>query len=418
MSQSASLTAALEAVERVLNAETTELKALAEIAGISPERLFLRADLSGIDLRRSDIEFLLPLQTYFEEAILTPRQRRAFRRSTREASRMRVRRQVQDLRTNLVTKFIEEYESSGVQLRSRDGEKLLTNSRLRAIILAPMLALYSKNEFLNANFTNAVIRDIEPWASLSHGGFFRKLFSLLGNLRCPVDKLTPLDFARYVTSYFRDEAGYLVGAFHATAELDIYWTCTLDPENRLSSAIQIGSMRPVHVAAIEKAINGLHTWKEILEILVKVPFECDSDEAERLALQLTRQEWQDADTSSILNAKTQYKVRNAIFRQLLAQGQERRVAEVIRWLDDNRGAAGALSLENAFVHIRDFNLALQLAQDIAPNLAENQMKVIVHALLQASYDPEHKHQVNRLRRFHLGDRKVRSGHPKDDRRNK
>lgn len=76
----------------------------------------------------------------------------------------------------------------------------------------------------------------------------------------------------------------------------------------------------------------------------------------------------------------QPKVRNAIFRHLLAGGVEERVAEVIRWLDNNRGAAGALSLENAFVHIRDFGLGLRLACDISPHLADNQLKVIDQAL--------------------------------------
>ena len=73
-----SLTQILNTVEKILDAETDDLQELADIAGIDAKKLYFRADLSGLDLREADIDFLLSLQTNFENAKITNEQRQQF----------------------------------------------------------------------------------------------------------------------------------------------------------------------------------------------------------------------------------------------------------------------------------------------------------------------------------------------------
>lgn len=61
--------------EKILRSDTSDLKKLAKIAGISPQEMYAGADLTDADLRDQDISFLHELQTRFEKAILTHEQR-------------------------------------------------------------------------------------------------------------------------------------------------------------------------------------------------------------------------------------------------------------------------------------------------------------------------------------------------------
>ena len=261
-----------------------------------------------------------------------------------------------------------------------------------------MVRRYRVDAALDAEYTDGVLRILVPWVSSGHFPFFHSLFALMSEIRSPVGQNTTAILAEHYAEPFGVALGALIGAFYPTPELDRYWIVRPDPAERLAAAQQIGTARPIHVYAVTKSVELSQGWAEVLKFLTGLPFECDTEQAERIALALTRKSWPPSQTRGILEARVQPKVRNAIFRHLLAGGVEERVAEVIRWLDNNRGAAGALSLENAFLHIRDFDLGLRLAYDISPHLADNQLKVIDHALSALVYTKTEREALDTFRR--------------------
>ena len=404
MSQSPSLTAALEAVDRVFCAETGDLKELAKIAGILPDVLFLRADLSGLDIRSQSIDFLLPLETNYHAAILTTRQRRAFQKENRQG---RLTNKIRDLRVTLVTRFIRDYAENSSKMITKDGNRPITATELENVLLKPLLDQTRSVHSLTADYMNNVINNLGPL--LSRGNtldFFTGIFKLLGDIQCPVDDRTANIIDRNLTVRFGSDLGTIIGSFRATEMLDLFWikADNADPDYMLHKALEIAKVRKVHANAIERSMGfrSRWGWQEKLRLL-QVPFECDSDQAERLATYLTRSHWPIEKTQEILNAKMQTKVQGAIFRQLLAQGKKARVVEVIKWLDDNRGAVGALSLENAFVHIKSFEIAIWLAQYLAPRLGANQLDVIDSALTNLAFRERKKDmdQLAAFRRKHI-----------------
>lgn len=407
MSQSPSLIAALEAVDRVLSAETGDLKQLADIAGLAPEVLYLRADLTGVDLRHQDIDFLLPLEVDYVGAILTDQQFRAFRNSERQLKRRRVTKAEQDVRLEMVNLFIADFVESGEKLVSllRSGHALNAET-LREILASPLSEYNRRDQLLPASYTNSVLEQLSEWGSNTKSAFFPKLFALLSGINCVVDERTPTVLHAGWRAAFGEELGNLIAAFHLTEELDTYWVLRDSFDDVMAAATQIGMRRAVHAKALERAVRystkqSDWTWREYLGFLTDIPFDCDNDLAERLSVSLTKKDWPARNTLEILEAKTHPKIRTALFRQLLGQGKEERVIEVIKWLDDNRGAAGALSLENAFGHIKNFDLAFRLANDLAPRLADNQLNVVASSLSKLVYAKQDNERVESFRRRFL-----------------
>lgn len=385
MSQSPSLIAALEAADRVLSSDTGDLKKLAEIAGVAPEVLFQRADLTGVDLRNQDIDFLLPLEVDYLGAMLTDRQLRAFRNAGRRLKRIRISPQERNARIEKVEQFIAKYAAEVPIAHNGIAAETLTVEYLREILLLPLLEYNRRNLLLPADYISGVLQHLTIWTTEHKSRFFPDLFSLLSDLKCPISDETIALLEESWRPRFGENLGNLVAIFHGNDLLDTYWICRITFDEAYAAAMQLGLARSVDAQAVEKALGRLRasselSWSEALTFLKNVPIECNSDQAERLATYLTRTNWPARHTREILEAKVPPNMRTAIFRQLLAQGQEDRVIEVIKWLDNNRGAAGALSLENAFSHIKDFDLALQLAHELEPRLADNQIKVIDSAL--------------------------------------
>ena len=79
------------------------------------------------------------------------------------------------------------------------------------------------------------------------------------------------------------------------------------------------------------------------------------------------------------------------------QGDERRVIEVLRWLDDNRGAVGALSLEDAFRNIQSFDVGIVFAEEAGSRFADNQIKVIYLALRDLAATDADRQRLERFR---------------------
>lgn len=419
MSQSPSLIAALEAVDRVLSADTGDLKKLAEIAGVEPEVLYSRADLTGVDLRQQDIEFLLPLGVDYVGAILTEEQLRAFRKSERQSKRSHATKNEQDVRLEMVNIFIADFIASQENLASclHPGQMLHAEA-LRDILVSPLSEYNRRDQLLPASYTNLVFEKISEWCSNTKSDFFPRLFSLLSSIGCVVDETTPTILHEGWRPAFGEELGNLIAKFRLTEALDTYWVLRDTFDEVMAAASQIGKNRAVHAKALERAVlystkRSNWAWREYLKFLTEIPFDCDNDLAERLSLGLTQMDWPARNTLEVLEAKTHPKIRTAIFRQLLGQGREGRVAEVIKWLDDNRGAAGALSLDNAFNHIKSFELAYHLANDIAPRLADNQLAVVENSLKNLAYRRQDDERVASFRRRFLNQK---SGRVKPQRR--
>ncbi|MFV1753402.1 hypothetical protein [Phaeobacter sp. JH18-37] len=397
MSRSPSLTKAFEAVARVLDADTGDLNALAEIAGVDRDRLFWKADLTGVDLRNIDIDFLLPLCTRYEGAILTDQQRRKFRDASRTQRDARITKKILDLRAQAVSDFLSWYSSLNQECVSVLGGEILTADLLKELLLDPLVEA-TTDDPVSAEYTNNALSEIAPWVSSDNINVLRRYFRLLGDLQVPADENSEKLFGLHFFLMLDRDVGILIEELHPTQVFDNFWLSLRGPDLVLDAAKKLGRNRKVDASAIEVNLRGL-SWETLLELFVSVPFDCGPDQAERFAAHLTRQNWPARETWKILKANSNSKVRIALFRQILAQGDEHRVAEVIRWLEDERGAAGALSLESAFSHIKSFDLAVRLANEIGPRLAANQLGVINSALysLANSYEDRTRHQSFRTR---------------------
>lgn len=401
MSQSPSLTKALEAVARVLDADTGDLQALAEIAGVERDKLFWKADLTGVDLSKIDIDFLLPLCTKYEGAKLTDQQRRKFRGASRSQSDARIRKKILGLRAQAVSDFLSWYSSLDQGCLSVLGGEVLTTELLKELLLNPLVEEANTDDPVSAKYTNGALSEIAPWVSLDNINVLRRYFRLLGDLQIPTDENTEELFGLHFFSMLDKDVGILIEELHPTRVFDNFWLSLRGSDLVLDAAKKLGKKRNVDASAIEANLSELG-WETLLELFAAVPFDCNSDQAERFAAHITRQNWSARETWKILKANTHSKVRIALFRQILAQGDEHRVAEVIRLLEDERGAAGALSLENAFSHIKSFDLAMRLANEIGPRLAANQISVINSALNSLAQSSEHRKRHQSFRKRFVG----------------
>lgn len=379
MSQSVSLTNALKAVERVLNSDTSDLKALAKVAGVAPEELYFQADLTGLDLRGMDIDFLLPLQTRYEGAVLTDKQRSSFRKAGKQQRELRIKDKIRDLREQAVIDFIQRFEEDDLKYESVFDGEALTTEMLRKLLLYPLVEQSNRNASLTPNYSNFVLSSLAPWVSSTNYFFIESVFTLLASMLVPTNSKIQSILHRDYHLALEGRVVGLIGQLHATTAVDEYWLSHDGPDGVLNAAIELGQRRSVDATAIERNLSGL-SEKFLLTLFEEVPFECDADQAERFSMYLISKDWAATDTMRMLNAKVNPRIRSAIYRQILGQGNQLRVAEVIRWLEDSKGAAGALSLENAFVHIKDFELSMRLAIDLAPRLKPNQLVVVQRSL--------------------------------------
>jgi hypothetical protein len=404
MPQSQLLIRALRAVEKVLTSDSEDLLELARLAaaesGIPVDRILLRMDLSGLDLRGHDIGYLLDKDALYGGARLTDSQRLAFDRAPKSSSRRRVRAKIREIRVGMIADFIDAYEASGSPILDGGGRKLLTAERLRELMLTPVKLQYSGDRPLDEVYLLEVLSGVERWASITNSNFFASLFRLLGELRCPVERAVAEIFEQRYSPIFGSELGGLIAEFQPTSALDTYWITRAFEGSMIARAQQISAKRPVHHYAVEATLDLIPDTSARIDFLGLINFECDNDGAERIATRITRARWPASETQYFLRAKVHPKVRSAIFRQLLRQGEETRIIEVLRWLDDNRGAVGALSLEDAFTHIHNFGVGIRFAEEVGARFADNQMGVVYRALSTlASNDDERQRLARFCERF-------------------
>lgn len=385
MQPSQSLTTALKAIEEIFEAQTSDLRELAELAADATGRpiqsVLNRIDLGGLDLRGRDISFLLDANPRYGGATLTDAQRLMFDRATRKNNSNRSRRTIHSIRTELITQFISDFEESRSPILALTDEAILTAQLLQSVLLDLRIEPHYSRSECDDRYLSRVLEALIPWATEASERFFSSLFGLLGKLQCNVG---PLTLAGIRSSYFQafpESLGALIAAFGQNRALDTYWAGEVrSAKNIIQRVHQICSVRPIHPDAVEISVDMLRTARERIEVLSVAEFHCSTDQAERIAARISNAPWQASETSAFLRARVNSKVGGAIFRQVLQQGDEDRVIELLRWLEGNRGALGTLTLETALEKIEDFSTVLRFAQEMAQRVQSGQRSVLLQAL--------------------------------------
>lgn len=398
------MTKALKAAELVLTAKTNDLAELANIAAdasqIPAERILMGVDLTGVNLTNREINHLLDKQAHYHGAILSSAQRRQFNRAERSTGQRRMRMKIRSMRVNAIASFIESYVDGGEFIKSPQDNRKLTDEILRSILLEPLGERYKGDIPLDPKYTLDTLGALAPWAAMEHQHFYKAFFGLLYDLQAPTNQdVAEVLNDKYLRA-FGGNLGNLIAQMHPTPAIDQYWVIHVGDQLKvlkqaehdlslpiseavdtpLERAIQVSAARPLHQKAVERALDLIEENASAIEFLERVNFDCDGDEAERIAARITTVKWPPSETKLILKANVHPRVRGALFRQLLQQGNEARVIEVLRWLNADKGAVGALSLDNAFRNIRSFGVGLRFAEEAASSFADNQLAVVYFAL--------------------------------------
>lgn len=420
MRQSQSLIKALEAVAEVLTSESRDLKELANKAattsGIPAERILMNVDLTGIDLSGQRIDYLTDKGADYHAAYLSAEQRAKFQKGERKLRTRLMRRKIRSMRVDMISDFVETFEAQFSPLGDGKRKQILDDQLLKHILLSPLVTDYPSDKPLDERYTQRVLVRLAPFAVKANLEFFKELFRLLGDLQCEIGEIAhSLIMDDYLAKY-GDAVGDLIGQLQPNAALDAHWI-NAKPlkkplineakrkkhKNRVvlldqfvNRAKQINSHRAIHPSAIEETLDCLSDALDGLRFIETVDFNCTADEAERIALRIVKGDWPASRTRLVLEAEVPPKVRGALFRQIMHQGNVERTLEMLRWLNNNRGAVGALSLEDALSRINSFAALFDFASDVYMDLAANQMNVLRRALDRTAMNSSQRAKVRRL----------------------
>lgn len=371
--------------------------------------MYLAADLTGVDLRDQDVSFLVGLGTNFEGAILTDQQRRQLRSGREKERREESRRTIRDLRIEMILRFIERYGNADISPysdpdRSRvphDPESMTGfETLLREVLLEPLLRSPGgspANQF-GSDYMSSVLLRLHSHLDLQSLPFFKELFKLLGDIHAPVDNAVIDVLKAHYQSLLANELGALLAEMRPTQVLDSWWILDQDGfQVMISTAVRLSRHRKVHAVAIESFATEVDDPVIALRMLTEAQYDIGADQAERIAYAIISKKWPASMVPDLLDARVPRPLQNAFFRQLLAQGNSARVVEVVRWLDQDRGAVGALSLENAIRAINDFTDLYRLGKALRPNLRGSQLEVFKQRLTHLAVTDEERAQARRLR---------------------
>ncbi len=413
MQRSPSLTQAISTAEALLRADTDDLRQLAAIAGQDPAAMYLGADLTGVDLRSQDISFLVGLGTNFEGAILTDEQRRQLRRGSVEERKQETRKSIRDLRVDMVLRFIERHRDADLAPYQREGQASIPHdwdldipfeALLQEVLLNPILMSTSPNpnDQCGSDYMSAALIRLSQYLSYESELFFKELFQLFGDLRCPVDDAVIDILKNNYLRQLQSKLGNLIAMMRPTRNLDVWWV--LDQNGfaaMIAAAAELSRYREVHATAIEAFATEVADPKLSLQMLTETRYELDADQAERIAYAITSKNWPASMTADVLDAKVPRPLAISIFRQLLAQGNGPRVSEVILWLDRSKWSLGGLSLENAVANIDNFDAIYNLAKMLAPNVKGNQIGVLRSRLSQLARTDVEQAKLSRFRQEYM-----------------
>ncbi|PJE27120.1 hypothetical protein CVM50_17790 [Pseudooceanicola marinus] len=420
MRQSPSLIKALKAAEEVLSSDSRDLEELAAQAsatsGIPADMILMNIDLTGIDLSGQNIDYLTNKGARFYDARITAEQRAKFEKGSRALRTRRMRKNIRSIRVEMISNFVENFEAQSAQVVDMKGERILDADLLKHTLLSPLERNYPSDKPLDQNYTQHVLIDLIHFAGEPSLGFFVELFRLLGDLHCEIGESTAALLMDDYFAEFGDAVGDLIGQLQPNPVLDAQWVYGdplelvlakkeeqknehfADPvfSSIVGRAKQINSYRPIHPKAIEKVLDHLDSPSHKIAFVETVDFNCSSDEAERIALRIVRADWPASQTRQVLEARVPTKVRSALFRQVMHQGRVERTLEMLRWLNDNRGAVGALSLDEALTRINSFTALFDFASDVHMDLSSNQIGVLREALDRTAKGSAQRAKVRQL----------------------
>ncbi len=382
MPQSPSLISALSTVEQLLSAETGDLRELARIAGVTPEELYQGADLSGVNLTGQNIAFLLPLEVRFEEAIVSDSQMDAFKKAAQIHSRRRQKATFAERRIDKIRAFVEHYDLQRVRLSDRGTGPILQSGYLAEVVLDPFRRnrdLFAGNDGLV--YAERVLEALAPWATTENLDFYQDLFTLLGEIGTLIAPGIIIPLSQYYLSTFGSGLGELLSLLTVSGVTDRWFVMDAAPEGQGQIfAKRLTSRRSLSPFAAKAFVEKSDSLSEIVAFLAEVPITIDDDFAEQIAFVMSRRTWHASTTQSVLEAKIPQRIFSALVRQIKLHPDQQRLAGLILWQNANKGAVGALSLDNLFGAFKDFSLAMRTAEVIAPNLAPNQISVVLGVL--------------------------------------
>lgn len=413
MQRSPSLTEAISTAETLLRADTDDLRQLAAIAGQDPAAMYLGADLTGVDLRSQDISFLVGLGTNFEGAILTDEQRRQLRRGSVEERKQETRKSIRDLRVDMILRFIERHMDADMAPYHSQGQASIPHdwdldipfeALLQEVLLDPILKSTSPNpnDQFGSDYMSAALNRLRPYLSNDSEPFFKELFQLFGDLRCPVDDAVIDTLKNNYLRQLQSKLGNLIAMMRPTRTLDVWWV--LDQNGfaaMIAAAAELSRYREVHAAAIEAFATEVADPKLSLQMLTETRYELDADQAERIAYAITSKNWPASMTTEVLDAKVPRSLAVALFRQLLAQGNGSRVSEVILWLERSRWTIGGISLGNALANIDDFDAMYKLTIILEAESKRDLTRTLLSRLAQLVRTDAEQSKLNRLRQEYM-----------------
>lgn len=420
MRQSQSLIKALEAAAEALTSESCDLKELAAKAaatsGIPANSILMNIDLTEIDLTGKQIDYLTDKGAHYHAAHLTSEQRAKFRRGERELRTRQTRRKIQSIRIEMIADFVDAFEAQDVSIVDRERKRHLNAQQLKEILLSRVGADYTANKPLDEKYTQHVLRGLVPFAVSTNLEFFKDVFNLLGRLKCETGEVVRAFIMGHYYSEFGDTVGDLIAQLLPNAALDSQWikvnsmemawinsgrgkkgdSRDVFPSPFVDRARQINKYRAIHPGAIEDVLDFIQDGLQRLSFIEKIEFDCSADEAERIAIRIVKADWPASLTRRVLEAEVPTRVRSALFRQIMHQGSVERTLELLRWLNNNRGAVGALSLDDALTRINSFTALFDFATDVHMDLAVNQLNVLRQALNRTAKDSAQRSKVRRL----------------------
>lgn len=279
--------------------------------------------------------------------------------------------------------------------------RILFETDISEALLTPILNSRSSNpnDHFGSDYMSAALLSLSKYLTNTSKPFFEDLFRLFKDVSCPVDSGVVSILKYNYKVKLGNELGDVIARMRPTSRIDLWWIFEQNEiHDMISAAIQLSQHRNIHSSVIEKFSVDVSELEILLYILTKTQYLLDSDQAERIAYMLVSKNWPAFMAADVLDARVPRQLAVAIFRQLLAQGNSSRVSEVVRWLDQSKGAIGALSLENAITNMDNFEAVYKLAEVLAPNLKSNHISILNIRLSELARIDE---DYLKLRRFKL-----------------
>lgn len=382
-------------LDAVLSAETGDLRELAAITGVDPEKLFEGANLAGCDLAAQDVSWLVPLDVQFENARLTEKQRMQLSGAKNARDNLATR---MELREETVREFISVY-STGRDIIG-EGEPLVADT-LERVLLAPILNLGRSIEERKAQsaYMASVLLGLKKWAQADNRTFFTKIFKMFQDMELYPGQvmLPPLEDV-YLPA-FGSDVGSMIGVLESVEEIDRWFVMdAATSEQQLLFASRLTQFRPLHPKVTLDAAQSMVQFGDLISFLKRVKIAVDEDGAEKLAFMISRCRLTQDDMELVLKTNLPRVVARALQRQFMEHPDQTRLQRLIEWRDADRGAAGGLSLDTLFGAFKSFDLAVKSAEAIWGNLGPAQKAAILPILRRLMLSSRDRSRVETLER--------------------